>query len=134
MTDLEEFRKIGLTVYEMKIINTLRQKNDLTAKEIKKLSGVPDGKFYQVVSMLIKKRIVEKRFNHDYRKLSVKQQKDLVKAIEKSLEFGFRIRIVGYRKGEITFHLNGSLKSYIDRYISSRVGDMYKLKNVLCGG
>ena len=130
---LKEFREIGLCEYEMKVINALRQQNDLRGKEIVKFSRIPQSKLYDTLGKLIDKNIIEKRIIHSNKKLTLKQQKEFAKVIKNALELGIAIRFAGYKKTKPIFHLNGNLKKYVESYIGKRINKMNKLKTILCG-
>jgi DNA-binding MarR family transcriptional regulator len=133
--ELKPFRKIGLTAYELKIIRALQHQNDLKVKEIVKLSGVPESRVYNILNVLIEKKLVEKRLitSNNHKKLTEIQKKKILEAIERSVELGIHIKFNGFRQASKVFHLTDNLEKYLDGYIKKSIADMNKLKNILIG-
>jgi len=130
-SDFKEFRNIGLTAYEIMVLQALRQRNDMRLSEISKLSDVPLSKTNSVLNLLREKNIITKMPQHSKKKLTEKQKKEIMSAIEKSIEFGFNIRFNGYRKLRMVWHLNGNLEKYIDGFIAHEISKMGELKKRL---
>lgn len=55
---VETMMRFGLSKYEAKAYVSLSKKNEITAYELSKISGVPQGKIYETMNRLLEKNLV----------------------------------------------------------------------------
>ena len=100
--EINELKRIGLTLYQAKAFSVLSKDNPLSAREISDLTGIPSSKIYEVLYALRKLQLVGIKTEIEFKKGSSRKHIKILQLISEGEKLGLQLRL---QRGGMTKNL-----------------------------